>query len=81
VTGDRETLTAIGLRIWTARNAAGLTLKTFAGETGVSVAAARSWEGGNRDAGIGGLLRMAEVLGVSPAWLLVGDGAEAAAPS
>jgi transcriptional regulator with XRE-family HTH domain len=70
VTGDRDTLKALGLRIRNARKDAGLTLRQMAGKARVGESSLNMWECGYRDPGVGGLNAVARALGLTAAELL-----------
>ena len=70
---DRELLAAVGKRIKVARQTAGLHPQDLARKAAVSVKTVYAWERGAVDMGIGGLVRVAGLLGGTAASLL-GEG-------
>ena len=66
----RETATKLGLRLKMARERAGISQVELAVRIGKGQAAVSQWEHGRRLPGIEDLVKMSEVLGVSPAALL-----------
>ena len=79
MTGDQETLKALGRRVRKARRDADLTLNEVAARAGVSRVCVAMWQGGHRDPGVGGLLALAGALGVT-AGRLLGEDEPAVAP-
>lgn len=70
MTGEPEDLAALGRRMREARRQAALSLGALAEDARVKPAALGSWERGDRDPGIGGLLSVSRALGVTVACLL-----------
>ena len=63
----------IGQRIALIRTKAGIDLRTFAGERGVSAAAVHQWENGSGVTHYN-LMRICDVYEISPEWLMTGIG-------
>ena len=69
--GDGDTL---GGRIWRARDALGYSLEDLACRLGQPEEAVGSWERDHAEPETGTLFRLADVLRVSPSWLVAGIG-------
>lgn len=70
---DREAIIGIGERIRQARKAAGLTQEQAADRVGVSRSAWSLWECARYCLGALEVIRIAEALGVTVGWLLLGE--------
>ena len=69
--GDGDTL---GGRIWRARDALGYSLDDLARRLGLPEETVGSWERDHAEPETGTLFRLADVLRVSPSWLVAGIG-------
>lgn len=69
---DRETLLAIGARLRQARKAAGMTQAEVAGHALVHFTSVSLWELGKNAMTALNVIRVAEALGVTVEWLLLG---------
>lgn len=73
-TDDTDTL---GGRLWRARDARNLSIKEIARELDVGGSEVSSWESDRAEPPSSKLFLLAELLGVSPAWLVTGAGDKA----
>lgn len=64
-----------GDRLCVVRDNSGMALSELAVQAGVSESTLRSWETGSGHIDDQGLAKIADILGVSPVWLLTGEGA------
>ncbi|NKN38963.1 helix-turn-helix domain-containing protein [Agrobacterium sp. a22-2] len=64
----------LGGRLSAARDAAGIDLKTLANRLGVKHETLHSWEADRSEPRPSRLLNLAGILGVSPMWLMTGNG-------
>ena len=65
----------LGGRLSAARDAAGLEVKAVANQLGVKLATLQAWESDRAEPRPSRLLNLAGILGVSPVWLMTGQGA------
>ncbi|MBB4954121.1 transcriptional regulator with XRE-family HTH domain [Agrobacterium vitis] len=65
---------SFGDRLCIVRDSAGMDLSDLAVAADISESTIRAWEAGNDQIDNQSLVRMADVLGVSPGWLLTGEG-------
>lgn len=70
-TDDTDTL---GGRLWRARDARNLSIREIARELDVGGSEVSSWESDRAEPPSSKLFLLAEILGVSPAWLVTGAG-------
>jgi HTH-type transcriptional regulator, cell division transcriptional repressor len=71
----RENDDTLGGRLSTARDAAGLDIKAVANQLGVKLATLQAWESDRAEPRPSRLVNLAGILGVSPVWLMTGQGA------
>lgn len=71
-----DAVTAVGRRIRTARESAGIDAGDLASRLGVQVSTVDAWESGAETLSGHRLARVAGLLGVSLSWILVGHGVE-----
>ena len=64
----------LGGRLSMARDAAGISAETLANQLGVEEESVLEWESDRSEPQPSGLVKMAAIFGVSPAWLMTGAG-------